>query len=177
MKNRFGQKLFKGLVLSLVCLIVSGTLIIGGCSNAGPSKTSTSSTPTTQSNTTSVAPATSSTQSTTSPATTKINTPNTSITNPATSSSKPPTSTPSSTSPQIVAKEFSFIPQTITVAVGTTITWINDGSEEHTVSSDTGIFSGVISPGKTFSYTFTTAGVFNYHCGIHPEMIGTVTVK
>jgi plastocyanin len=165
-KNRLDQKLCVGLILGLISVITLGA-IIGGCSNAGSSTTKTSSIPTTQPLTTSV------TDNSNAPTTSIILT-TTSPTN--TSSSKPTTSTPSATTPQIIVKEFSFIPQNITVPVGTTITWINNGSEEHTVSSDTGLFSGSVSPGNTFSFAFTTPGVFNYHCGIHPEMIGTVTV-
>jgi len=177
-KNQLDRKLCLGLILTLISVIMLGTIIIGGCSNAGSSTTKTSSIPITQPSTTSSAlPMTSNTQVSTSSGTTNSNLPTMSITNPTnTSSNKPTTSTPAATTPQIVVKEFSFVPQNITVPVGTTITWINNGSEDHTVSSDTGVFSGSVSPGKTFSFTFTTSGVFNYHCGIHPEMIGTVTV-
>jgi plastocyanin len=177
-KNRFDQKLCVGLILSLISVSTLGSMIIGGCSNAGSSTTKTSSIPTTQPLTTSsVLSMTSNTQVITSSVTTNSNLPATSVSNPTnTSNNEPTTSIPSVTTPQIVVKEFSFIPQNITVPVGTTITWINNGSEDHTVSSDTGLFSGSVSPGKTFSFTFTTPGVFNYHCGIHPEMIGTVTV-
>jgi plastocyanin len=37
--------------------------------------------------------------------------------------------------------------------------------------------SGSVAPGGTFSMTFPTAGTFPYHCGIHPNMVGTVTVQ
>jgi plastocyanin len=46
------------------------------------------------------------------------------------------------------------------------------------VTSDTNLFdSGPISNGATFSYTFNEAGTFNYHCNVHPSMLGKVTVQ
>ena len=75
-------------------------------------------------------------------------------------------------------ENFAFSPATITVAIGTTITWTNQDSAAHTVTSDSGVFdSGSISQGKTFSYTFNEKGSFNYHCTFHPNMKGTVIVQ
>jgi plastocyanin len=46
------------------------------------------------------------------------------------------------------------------------------------VSSDSGVFdSGTIQPGGTFSFKFTSAGTFAYHCNIHPYMMATITVQ
>jgi plastocyanin len=75
-------------------------------------------------------------------------------------------------------KDFAFSPATLEVAVGTTVTWTNKDSVSHTIVSQTNIFqSGTMSEGDTFSYTFKDKGSFDYHCGIHPSMKGTVTVK
>ncbi len=72
----------------------------------------------------------------------------------------------------------SFSPATITVAVNTTVTWTNKDAITHTVTSDSGIFdSGNVTPGSSFSYTFTTTGNFAYHCKIHPTMVATVIVS
>jgi len=73
---------------------------------------------------------------------------------------------------------FGFSPQTLTISVGTTIIWKNNTTAPHTVTSDNGVFgSGTIAPGGTFSFKFTSAGTFAYHCNIHPYMMATITVK
>jgi LPXTG-motif cell wall-anchored protein len=79
-------------------------------------------------------------------------------------------------------KDFAFDPKTITVNVGDTITWKNDGQAEHTAQADDGSFdSGDLAAGKEFSFTFTKAGTFAYFCKYHGAkggsgMSGTVTV-
>ena len=76
-----------------------------------------------------------------------------------------------------------YVPPEITVPVGRTVTWLNDDSGFHTVTSgyyDTsdGMFdSGHIDPERTFSYTFEKVGSFHYFCNLHPWMEGRVTVK
>ena len=61
-----------------------------------------------------------------------------------------------------------FSPQNITVRPGTTIVWINNGTMQHTVTSDNGLFdSGALNPGQSFSYTFGGMGTFGYHCRFH----------
>jgi plastocyanin len=71
--------------------------------------------------------------------------------------------------------DFAFDAPTLEIAVGTTVTWTNDGQALHTV---TGTFadSGVIQSGETFSFTFTEAGTFDYACQLHPQMTGQVVV-
>jgi plastocyanin len=73
---------------------------------------------------------------------------------------------------------FAFVPATLTVPVGTTVTWTNKDEEPHTVvSSDGSTFhSPGLDTGKTFSFTFPNAGTFDYICSIHPMMHGTVVV-
>src|SRR5215510_12157241 len=71
-----------------------------------------------------------------------------------------------------------FAPNPVTVAVGGTVTWANNDSTTHTSTSDSGAWnSGSIVPGGTFTRTFSTAGTFTYHCSIHPNIVGTVTVQ
>ncbi len=79
-----------------------------------------------------------------------------------------------------------YSPAELTVEVGTTVTWTNNDTVLHTVTSGAsennvatadGLFdSGFLDPGATWSYTFTEEGVFDYHCTPHPWMIGKVTV-
>lgn len=76
----------------------------------------------------------------------------------------------------------SFRDRTITVPVGTTITWTHTGQFPHTVTADGGSFdSDNLSSGDTFRYTFDQAGTFAYYCSIHggpggSGMAGTVIV-
>ena len=67
---------------------------------------------------------------------------------------------------------------TMTVAVGTKVTWKFEDSAAHTVKANDGSFSSPpMKSGQTFSYTFTKAGTFPYICSIHQYMTGTITVK
>jgi len=70
-------------------------------------------------------------------------------------------------------------PQTISVAVGTTVQWTNQGSHPHTVTSDNGTWdSGKMMPGTGYKQTFTRPGTYPYHCSLHPQqMRGVVIVK
>jgi plastocyanin len=73
---------------------------------------------------------------------------------------------------------FVFGPQTITVPVGTTVTWTNSDDIPHTSVSTEGVFkSKVLDTDEKFSYTFTKAGTYPYYCTIHPKMTGQVVVK
>ncbi|OGO45366.1 MAG: hypothetical protein A2Z05_03270 [Chloroflexi bacterium RBG_16_60_22] len=73
---------------------------------------------------------------------------------------------------------FAFSPATITVPAGTTVTWTNNDSAPHTVTTRTTLFdSGSLSRGETFSYTFAQAGVYEYYCAIHPRMTAGVIVE
>jgi plastocyanin len=71
-----------------------------------------------------------------------------------------------------------FSPSNLTVKVGDTVKWTNNDKIDHTVTSDTGVFnSGNIANGATFSFTFSTAGTYSYHCSIHTFMKGTIVVQ
>jgi len=72
----------------------------------------------------------------------------------------------------------SFEPADMSVKVGTTVKWTNDGKKPHTVTSDKGDWgSGELAEGQTFTATFTKAGTFEYHCKLHPDMKAKITVK
>ena len=74
-------------------------------------------------------------------------------------------------------RDFAFAPSSITVPQGTTVTWTNFDSVEHSSTADGGLWdSMLLNPGGTFSFTFNTPGVFAYHCGPHPFMRGSITV-
>lgn len=75
--------------------------------------------------------------------------------------------------------DFDYTPNPARITAGGTIFWEWDGSEPHTVSARDGSFeSGEKTRGARFSFTFRTAGQFDYFCQVHPNlMTGTVTVQ
>ncbi|HYM12521.1 MAG TPA: cupredoxin family copper-binding protein [Bryobacterales bacterium] len=79
---------------------------------------------------------------------------------------------------EVKIDNFSFGPGTLTVAVGTTVTWTNRDDIPHTVVSTDKVFkSKVLDTDEKFSYTFAKAGTYPYFCSIHPKMTGTVVVQ
>jgi plastocyanin len=76
--------------------------------------------------------------------------------------------------------DFSYSPDPLDVAVGTTVTWTNQDSAAHTATSDDGgatFQSDSMDQGVSFSFTFDEAGTFAYHCEFHPNMTGTINVQ
>ncbi|MGH2534222.1 MAG: cupredoxin domain-containing protein [Thermomicrobiales bacterium] len=77
----------------------------------------------------------------------------------------------------VAIEGFAFAPGSITVSVGTTVTWTNNDSAPHTVTADDGSFdSGNLGQGDTYSLTFDTPGTYSYFCAIHPNMTAVVVV-
>lgn len=79
----------------------------------------------------------------------------------------------------VTIKNFAFAPAALMVKVGTTVTWTNQDSDAHTVTSQNGtgpLSSAALNTGQTYSYTFTKPGTYAYLCTIHPFMTATVTV-
>jgi plastocyanin len=104
------------------------------------------------------------------------------VPSPAPAPSPAPTGDPSTSISIPVGAETlgnrAFNPDTVNVAVGSTVTWTNTDSVSHTSTSDTRAWdSGSVAPHAQFSVTFQNAGTFHYHCAIHPGMVGTVTVQ
>ena len=82
--------------------------------------------------------------------------------------------------PEVKIDNFSFTPPTLTVAVGTTVTWVNRDDIPHTVvsSDDPKVFkSKALDTDDKFSFTFTKAGSYAYFCSLHPKMNGKVVVQ
>jgi hypothetical protein len=70
-----------------------------------------------------------------------------------------------------------FSPTSVTIAVGDTVTWTNDGQAPHNATADDGSFhTPTLEHGQSASHTFSQAGTFSYICTIHPNMKGTVRV-
>lgn len=79
---------------------------------------------------------------------------------------------------EVKIDNFTFNPARITVPAGTTVTWDNADDIPHTVTSSTKLFkSKVLDTADKFSFTFTTPGVFEYFCSLHPHMTGTIVVE
>jgi plastocyanin len=81
---------------------------------------------------------------------------------------------------EVKIDNFSFGPATLTVPVGTSVTWTNRDDIPHTVVStdDPKTFkSKVLDTDEKFTYTFSKAGTFPYFCSIHPKMTGKVIVQ
>ena len=76
-----------------------------------------------------------------------------------------------------------WIPSTISVDVGDTVTWYNADTAAHTITSGSpgdgpdGTFdSNMLMSGETFEVTFTQDGTYPYFCMVHPWQVGTVIV-
>jgi plastocyanin len=93
-----------------------------------------------------------------------------------------PTTTPTpsaSTASSVTISNFAFSSANITVKKGTAVTWTNKDAVAHTVvetDGQDGPKSQDLNQGQSYSFTYNTAGTFKYHCSIHAQMTGTVTV-
>jgi plastocyanin len=83
----------------------------------------------------------------------------------------------SATAANAEIRDFAFAPVTLSVPVGSTVTWRNTGEAPHSVTAEDGSFdSDMIAAGGSWARTFEKAGTFSYFCAFHPDMAGTVTV-
>jgi plastocyanin len=75
--------------------------------------------------------------------------------------------------------DLAFDPETVTVAAGTTVTWVSaDPNLPHTSNSEDEVwFSGTLNEGDEFSFTFEEPGTFAYFCEVHPTMTGSIVVE
>jgi plastocyanin len=78
----------------------------------------------------------------------------------------------------VTIDNFTFTPPELTVAVGTTVKWVNHDDIPHlVVNKDKTFRSKALDTDDSFSYTFASAGTFDYFCALHPHMVGKVIVK
>ena len=81
-------------------------------------------------------------------------------------------------STEVRVDNFTFAPQTLTVPVNSTVTWVNKDDIPHVIASNDGLFkSKAIDTDQTYSYTFSKAGTYAYYCSIHPKMVGKIVVQ
>jgi beta-lactam-binding protein with PASTA domain len=159
----------------------AGTSVAPGASVAvvisdGSSVPATTAPPTTAPATTApptTAPPTTETPTTVAPATTTTS-------ESATTTTSESATTSTTLANQVTILNFAFDPASITVNAGDTVTWVNEDAAPHTIVADDGQFdSGSVAQGASFQFTFAAAGddTVAYHCGIHPQMTGTVVVQ
>jgi plastocyanin len=99
---------------------------------------------------------------------------------------QPGASAPSSATPpttagqQVIIDNFTFSPVTLTVGVGSTVTWVNHDDVPHTVTSPSKprvLQSPTLDTDDRFTFVFTAPGTYDYYCTVHPKMTGQIIVK
>ena len=79
---------------------------------------------------------------------------------------------------EITIDNFTFSTPTLTVPVGTTVTWVNHDDIPHSVVAKNKEFrSKALDTDDSYSFTFASAGTFDYFCGLHPHMQGKIIVR
>jgi len=77
-----------------------------------------------------------------------------------------------------IGDPYCFLPATVTIDAGGTVTWTSNSGTAHTVTADDSSWgSNNLDQGQTYRHTFTTGGRFTYHCSYHSFMTGTVVVN
>lgn len=78
---------------------------------------------------------------------------------------------------EVVIRNYAFGPRSLTVKVGTRVTWTNRDATPHTATVDRGSpDTGTLDPGQSRTIDFTRPGIYTYHCVFHAFMTGTVRV-
>ena len=98
----------------------------------------------------------------------------------ATATSATQTTPTTASGTMISIQNYDYSPNTLTISVGTTVTWKNLDNVPHTVAdmnNPRSFGSKLLTNGTTYSYTFTQAGTFQYFCTMHPFMTGTIIVQ
>ena len=79
---------------------------------------------------------------------------------------------------KVTIDNFTFTPAQLNLKVGDTVTWTNHDDIPHTVvEKNTTFRSKALDTDDAYSFTFTSAGTFDYFCGLHPHMVGQIVVK
>src|ERR1700761_6652988 len=79
---------------------------------------------------------------------------------------------------EVVIDNFTFGPQELNIAAGTTVKWVNHDDIPHNVVNKDKVFrSKALDTDDSFSFTFANAGTYDYFCGLHPHMQGKIIVK
>jgi len=79
---------------------------------------------------------------------------------------------------EVRVDNFTFAPDTVTVPVNSTVTWVNKDDVPHVIASNDGLFkSKALDTDDKYSYTFAKAGTYSYFCSVHPKMVGKIVVQ
>ena len=87
---------------------------------------------------------------------------------------------PGAKTAQITIENFKFLPETLTVAPGTAVTWTSKDEEPHNIvniDQPRRFRSQAIEEGDKFTFVVNEPGTYKYLCAVHPHMEGTVVVK
>ena len=99
----------------------------------------------------------------------------------STRADKGPTPAKAANANEVVISDYKFFPRTLTVPVGTTVTWVNHDLAPHTAThraeGDLAFDSGALVYHAVFVHTFKTAGSYDYLCMLHPGMLGWIVVQ
>lgn len=77
----------------------------------------------------------------------------------------------------VTIKNYAFAPQSLTIKVGTPVTWSNRDATAHTATMDQGsLDTGTINPGQSKTIDFKHPGTYAYHCAFHAFMTATIRV-
>jgi len=80
---------------------------------------------------------------------------------------------------QINIQSFAFQPSTVSISLGDSVRWTNLDAVSHSATSDSGpgtFNSGLLSQNQSYTFQFTVAGTYRYHCMVHTSMIGRIMV-
>jgi plastocyanin len=89
-----------------------------------------------------------------------------------------PSPMPGPAGPTVHIKDERFVPATLTVQTGVTVTFVNDDDDAHTATADDGSWdSEGLNQGQQWTHVFTKSGSVAYHCTVHPTMHGTIVVR
>lgn len=79
---------------------------------------------------------------------------------------------------EVKIDNFSFGPESLTVPLNSTVTWVNKDDVPHVIASNDGLFkSKALDTDDKYSYTFAKPGTYSYYCSIHPKMVGKIVVQ
>ena len=85
---------------------------------------------------------------------------------------------PSGAKAEVTIANYHFVPATLRISAGTTVTWSNKDDDPHTVMDTAGAFrSGALDQGQSFTFTFAKAATYRIACSMHPQMSQTIVVQ
>ena len=79
---------------------------------------------------------------------------------------------------EVTIENYHFVPATLKIAAGSSVTWSNKDDDAHTVMDAAGAFrSDALDEGQSYTYTFAKPGTYRIACSMHPQMMETIVVQ